>query len=444
MSMSISFKKATNKTNINHNNRKLTDKQKEKNPHIDYLREHENKYLVQDDIKQLYEREFSQALTDYNAKQKRADRKIDDYFQHIKNSKKTALQQEMVIQVGEQDDFVEGNEAQRLQASELLEEWFNEFEARNPNLKVYNAVIHNDEASPHMHLNFVPVAEGYKRGLERQVSFDRAIKQQDASLNQTRPFDDWREKEVALLENKLKERGIERKIVGTNEYKDVNEYKQKQDELKAINQTLEHKQKAYTKISEVVPDEDVEIPFLKKEKDLFRRETGNYVLNPEQYEKAAEQINASVHLKNDYDRMRTGEIVEQYNELTAFSQRTINLAKEKETENEKLKEENKRLKQHNQALEKKVTFLTATVKNLEQEIALTYHATRKFLKERTDDFKSLFKGYISNVKEYINGYEQTDIITHETSVFEEIAETDGLDRTRSMPRNKNKDMDMER
>jgi|SRR5699024_2266045 len=142
--------------------------------------------------------------------------------------------------------------------------------------------------------------------------------------------------------------------------------------------------------------------------------------------------------------MRTGEIVEKYNELTAFSQRTIELTKEKETENEKLKQENKRLKEHNQALEKKVTFLRATVKNLEQEIALTYHATRKFLKERTDDFKSLFKGYISNVKEYIQGHEQKDIITHETSVFEEIAEKDGLESTRSMPRSKNKDMDMER
>ncbi len=71
-------------------------------------------------------------------------------------------------------------------------------------------MIHNDEASPHMHLNFVPVASGYKRGLEKQVSFDRAITQQDPTLDKTRPFDDWREKEVQLLEEMLKERGIER------------------------------------------------------------------------------------------------------------------------------------------------------------------------------------------------------------------------------------------
>ncbi|MDX7989533.1 plasmid recombination protein, partial [Xenorhabdus sp. 12] len=90
-------------------------------------------------------------------------------------------------------------------------------------------VIHNDEASPHMHLNFVPVASGYKRGLEKQVSFDRAITQQDPRLDKTRPFDDWREKEVNLLGEMLKERSIERKIVGTNDYKDVREYKERKD-----------------------------------------------------------------------------------------------------------------------------------------------------------------------------------------------------------------------
>src|SRR5690625_7304567 len=87
-----------------------------------------------------------------------------------------------------------------------------------------------------MHLNFVPVASGYKRELEKQVAFDRAIIQQDSTLNKTRPFDDWREKEVQLLEKMLLERGIERKIVGTNEYKDVNDYKKKKDLEREIKQ----------------------------------------------------------------------------------------------------------------------------------------------------------------------------------------------------------------
>ena len=160
----------------------------------------------------------------------------------------------MIIQVGDKDDFSSKQDFER--ANEILEEWLSEFEKRNPNLKIYNAVIHNDEASPHMHLNFVPVASGYKRGLEKQVSFDRAITQQDPTLDKTRPFDDWREKEVNLLGEMLKERSIERKIVGTNDYKDVREYKERKDlqrEIQQLEKDLANKKNKLLEMSERLP-----------------------------------------------------------------------------------------------------------------------------------------------------------------------------------------------
>src|SRR5690625_5559372 len=83
MSMSVSLKKSTTKTNIDHNNRTMSDKEKERNSHIDYERSDENKYLIQEDIRDLYEREFGEALENYNAKQRRADRKIKSYYKHI-------------------------------------------------------------------------------------------------------------------------------------------------------------------------------------------------------------------------------------------------------------------------------------------------------------------------------------------------------------------------
>lgn len=227
MDMSASMKKATGMTNIDHNNRTMKKREQEKNTHIDYSRSDQNNYLIQTDIREIYEEEFGPSLEKYNTKQKRKDRKIDDYYKHISNSKKTATQQEMIIQIGDKDDF--SDKWTRKTANEILEKWFEGFQERNPNLKVYNAVIHNDEASPHLHLNFVPVASGYKRGLEKQVSFDRAISQQDDSLDKTRPFPDWREKEVGLLAELMLEKGIDRKLVGTNDYKDVNEYKEKKD-----------------------------------------------------------------------------------------------------------------------------------------------------------------------------------------------------------------------
>lgn len=264
MSMSVSFKKATNKTNIKHNNRDFTEKQKAQNSHIDFSKSDENKILVQKDLRELYEREFSEPLKNYNDKQKRNDRKIDDYYQHIKDSKKTSLQQEMIIQVGDKDDFNSPEDFER--ANEVLEDWFSDFEERNPNLKVYNAIIHNDEASPHLHLNFVPVADGYKRGLEKQVSFDRAIKQQDQTLNKTRPFQDWREKEVDLIAELLEERGIERKLVGTNEYKDVNEYKEKKD----LEREIENKRLERDRVQEEVKNLEVTKSSLEDEIEPLR------------------------------------------------------------------------------------------------------------------------------------------------------------------------------
>ena len=81
--MSASLKLDTGKTNIAHNNRTMSDKEKELNPHIDESRSSENKYLVEKDIKEVYKEEFGEALEKYNAKQKRNDRKIKDYYKNI-------------------------------------------------------------------------------------------------------------------------------------------------------------------------------------------------------------------------------------------------------------------------------------------------------------------------------------------------------------------------
>ena len=326
MSMSVSLKKATNKTNIRHNNRTMSEKEKEQNSHIDYSRSDENKYLVQKDLKKLYREEFGEVLENYNAKQKRNDRKIDDYYKHIQFGKKTALQQEMIIQVGDLNNFISNADYEK--ANEILLEWFKDFEKRNPNLKVYNAVIHNDEASPHMHSNFVPVASGYKRGLEKQVSFDRAITQQDPTLDKTRPFDDWREKEVKILEEMLKERGIERKLVGSNNYKDVNEYKEKKDlekEILSLENQLFEKKNELLEMSERLPGEIkikaerekktevVNKGFLKKEK--VEKPTGNWIVGTKELKRVQGMINAGYSVKKDYDRLQRTDLVRENKEL---------------------------------------------------------------------------------------------------------------------------------
>ena len=230
--MAISVAKASDKTSIEHNNRSMSESELKKLTHIDQNRLDQNEYLVNIPIEQVYEIEFAEALGNYNAKQKRTDRKIDSYYDHIVQSKKHMLQQEIIFQVGEQEDF--DNQENRVMAKDILREHFERFKKENPQLNIYNAVIHDDEATPHLHVNFVPVATDYKRGLEKQVSFDKALLQQNPNLNKIQPFTEWRANQVMELERALNKNKIERKIVGTKDYKNQKEFKLRQDLDKQI------------------------------------------------------------------------------------------------------------------------------------------------------------------------------------------------------------------
>ncbi|EJR48172.1 hypothetical protein IIO_06655 [Bacillus cereus VD115] len=397
MSMSVSLKKATNKTNIKHNNRVMNEKEKERNSHIDQSRFHENKYLVQKDVKKLYQEEFGKVLEKYNAKQKRNDRKIDDYYKHIQSSKKTSLQQEMIVQVGDMKDFNYRTDYEK--ANEILLEWFKDFEKRNPNLKVYNAVIHNDEASPHMHVNFVPVASGYKRGLEKQVSFDRAIIQQDVTLDKTRPFDDWREKEVRSLEKILQEHGIERKLVGTNEYKDVNEYKEKKDlerEIQWLEKEMAKKKEELVKVSEHVPEKKMNLRSKKKEiktevkpkfigkPEIIEKETGNYVYTPKQVTYLEDLVSAAVTVKKDYERLQTTDLVQ---ENENFREEVY----QKTKENEQLKKELMSATLEIGSLKGDIHYLKAHIRDLQMNIRVLYENTKKVFREQFKAFRGLIK-----------------------------------------------------
>ena len=243
MKHSISFKKETKKTSISHNNRTLDDEQQKSkyHKHINFEKSNENVYLVQTPIKEKYDELFGEAVEKFNAKQKRADRKIDDYYAKVRKDKKLEPQREFIIQVGDIDDYrltkddgsptgltKEQIERNKQIANDILKSYFKDFQERNPNLPIYNAVIHNDEASPHMHLNVIPVASGYKRGMEKQCSFNKVLKQQGIAFdkeNNRALWNNFRNQEVESIERLMNEHGWERKEVGTNNIKDIHEYK---------------------------------------------------------------------------------------------------------------------------------------------------------------------------------------------------------------------------
>lgn len=431
----------------------MSDKEKERNSHIDSERSHENKYLVEKDLKELYQEEFGGALENYNAKQKRKDRKIDDYYKHIESSKKTSLQQEMIIQVGDKDDFSSKEDFEK--ANEILEEWFAEFEKRNPNLKVYNAVIHNDEASPHMHLNFVPVADGYKRGLEKQVSFDRAITQQDPSLDKVRPFEDWREKEVHLLEKLLLERGIERKIVGTNEYKDVNEYKEKKDlerEIKQLEGDLSQRKTELKALNEKVSSEikvpvkrqmkNIEVPtgeknFFGKEKmKVEKKPTGKILVEEDDFKKLMTAANRNEELTKQILKVLNTDFAKENKDLKAENEIIFEEWKSENNENSRLRDENSVLKQ-------RVGVLTNEIENI-------YKYTKEYFKERTNDFeafRSVFGRWADIIKEKLprsqikHVHDRSEAKENKFSL-ERVAEFDKVAKKQKSAKKRN--MDLER
>lgn len=203
---------------------------------IDSSKTAENITLVDRDIKEAYREIFGEALDKYNAKQKRADRKIEDYCDHIKKSKNgEKLFYEDVVQWGSKDDFQ--NPQTRERAKEALVKYVEGFEERNPNLKLIGAYIHMDEASPHLHLDYVPVAHGYSRGLSTRNSLDRAMKEMGfAPENESRKNNAtklWKESERSYFGEICRSMGLEVEMErqSTRKNLSVEEYKDARDEM---------------------------------------------------------------------------------------------------------------------------------------------------------------------------------------------------------------------
>ncbi len=168
MSKALTFSKQSG-GNIEHNNR--TEKRERDN--IDKERSKNNITLVNIPIKDFYEQEFSEAVKNYNEKQKRPSRKIGNYLEKVQKDKQLNEFYEIVVQIGDMHDT--NCKDNPLNEIELLKKYVSDFQERYPNLKVFNAVIHLDEETPHLHLNYVPITENCKTGISKQNSQTKAF-----------------------------------------------------------------------------------------------------------------------------------------------------------------------------------------------------------------------------------------------------------------------------
>ena len=146
-------------------------------PNVDPSRSHLNMEFCKEDIRTVYHELFDAAQQRYNAKQKRSDRKIDNYYEKIRQSKQEKLFHEVIFQIGNKDDMNAKSEEGKL-AREILIDFMKDFQKRNPNLYVFSAHLHMDEETPHIHIDFVPLIRGSKRGLDTRVSLKGALAEQ--------------------------------------------------------------------------------------------------------------------------------------------------------------------------------------------------------------------------------------------------------------------------
>ena len=219
-SVSISFSTAA-KGNFNHNRR--TNSKVPQN--VDPTRTAFNKILIDKDIRQVYNEVFGEALAEYNANQiakKHPERQKKDYYSAVCHDKKTEPFREAVVQIGNKD-----KQLPRWESNEILQKFLKRFQENNPQLVVVGAYIHNDEATPHMHIVYVPVAT-YSKGLKKRVSNDKALNQMGYKT-----WNDWKDSQMACLENLVREKGYNREYMhNTDKHEpDVQKFKRVQKEV---------------------------------------------------------------------------------------------------------------------------------------------------------------------------------------------------------------------
>ena len=232
-----------------------------------------------EDIRTVYHELFDDALARYNEKQTRRDRVIDDYYEKIRTGKQEKLFEELIIQIGNKDDMNASSENGQL-ARQMLDEYMQSFQQRNPTLRVFSAHLHMDEATPHLHIDFIPFTTGSKRGLETRVSLKKALEalgftggtKSHTELNQ------WIEAEKQVLASIMARHDIEWEQKGTHEeHLSVLDYKKQErsKEVAALETQIgalqERTATAETMLSEKQEQLDDIAPILKNTEKFVRK-----------------------------------------------------------------------------------------------------------------------------------------------------------------------------
>lgn len=414
---------------------------------IDVSKSSENIILVDKDIKQAYREIFGEALEQYNAKQKRADRKIEDYCDHIKKSKNgEKLFYEDVVQWGSKEDFQ--NPETRQKAKEALIEYVNTFQERNPNLKLIGAYIHMDEASPHLHLDYVPVAHGYTRGLATRNSLDKAMKQmgyqpeKESRKNNATKL--WKENERSVFGEICRNMGLEveaeRKARGSLS---VDEYKKARDQMigeieqekEAIVTEVEPLRELKTGIDEI-DTAGKELPFgvvaiKKKDLEAVKEQAKAYTANRDEIETLRERSAAVSQREQRADQREQqlnkreagledmqNQIIERYNRQLRLNQLLEKAERDGKAKDKQIAD----LQAENTSLRGQIRSLTAQLDEVKAELWNKINNLTDKLKGAYTSLTNIVKavGMLKYDKE--DGYKVPDLTKKQEKLIDGIAE----------------------
>ncbi len=255
------------KGSMNHNSRKFTAE------NVDKTRSKNNISYCNRDIKEVYHELFDDAVKRFNDKQKRADRKITNYYEKICSSKQEKPFKEVIIQIGNSEDMSAMDNNGEL-AKKILDKYYSAFQKRNPYLKVFSAHLHMDEATPHLHIDFVPFTTESTRGLDKRVSLKQALAKQGfkGSGRSDTEWNQWVLSEKKELEFVMGLYGVEWEHKGTHEeHLSVLNYKkqEREKEISVLDDKIKERQEEYHSLNQRIENKETQISELNEIEDML-------------------------------------------------------------------------------------------------------------------------------------------------------------------------------
>ena len=340
------------------------------------------------DVEDFYKTEFEEARLEYNNKQKRDDRKIDDYFKKVSDNSKSDLACEIIIELGDKKFWDTKDLNYKHKMTNVYSKQVDDLELLMPNFKVCSAIVHYDETSPHMHIVGVPIKYNCKTGMNKKVGktdvFTRTSLMQLQDKMRTLCIEEYNKEYNldATLKQKMKGRNRDINVADMTNYQETKELIEKhQKEIDSIsNNSLELKTN-----SNNIKEEINKLKKVPLRDDLF-------IISKEQKNKLEDYID------------KVDKTTDEYRDVKELSANLNIITKQARQDSRRIKN----LKENNDALQLRVDSLSEKVETQEKQIN-EYRKDNLNLKFQFQELQQLFEKLINFLKRMFHRKDKDDV-----------------------------------